>query len=321
MRIIVTGAAGFLGSHFCDRLLAEGHEVVGVDNLATGSLANLAQFRGEPRFEWVESDISRALPVGGRVDAVADFASPASPVDYARLPIETLRVGSLGVFHCLELAREQRAVFLLASTSECYGDPEVHPQREDYWGHVNPIGPRSCYDESKRFAEALTMAYHRVHRLPVRIARIFNTYGPRMRLDDGRVVPQLIGQGLRGEPLTVYGDGQQTRSFCFVDDLIEGLYRLLRSNETGPINLGNPAETTVLEFARRIQTLSGGKSEIVFRPLPQDDPRRRCPEITLARQRLGWLPTVPLEEGLRRTWPYFETTIRSAAHAEPGPGQ
>ncbi len=313
MRIVVTGASGFLGSHFCDRLLAEGHAVVGIDNLITGNRANLAHISGEPRFEWLEADICQPFAVSGPVDALADFASPASPVDYARLPLETLQVGSFGVFHCLELAREKRAVFLLSSTSECYGDPEVHPQREDYWGHVNPIGPRSCYDESKRFAEALTVAYHRVHNQPVRIARIFNTYGPRMRLDDGRVVPQLIGQALRGEALTVYGDGSQTRSFCYVDDLIEGLYRLLISQETGPVNLGNPTETTILEFARLIQALSGGHSPIVFRPLPADDPRRRCPDISLARRRLDWQPRITLQDGLSCSWDYFESALRAAS--------
>ena len=316
MRVVVTGAAGFLGSHFCDRLLAEGHEVVGLDNLITGNRNNLAHLAGQPRFSWRQVDIVQPFTVDGEVHAVADFASPASPIDYAQLPLETLQVGSVGVYHCLELAQAKRAVFLLTSTSECYGDPEVHPQREDYWGHVNPIGPRSCYDESKRFAEALTMAWHRVHQRPVRIARIFNTFGPRMRLDDGRVVPQLVSQALRGEPLTVFGDGSQTRSFCYVDDLIEGLYRLLMSDQTGPVNLGNPAETTILEFAEKIRALSGGHSPIAFRPLPVDDPRRRCPDITLARETLGWQPTVSLEDGLRRCWNYFAQSL-AAAGAQP----
>jgi dTDP-glucose 4,6-dehydratase len=310
MRILVTGGAGFLGSHFCDRLLAKGHQVVCFDSLITGSEANLAHLRNEARFSFQRVDISQPFTVTGPLDAIADFASPASPIDYAKLPIETLKVGSFGVYHCLELAREKGARFLLSSTSECYGDPLVHPQREDYWGNVNPVGPRSCYDESKRFAEALTMAYHRAHRLPTRIARIFNTYGPRMRLDDGRVVPALISEALRGEDLTVFGDGAQTRSFCYVDDEIEGLKRLMDSDEPYPTNIGNPEERTILHFAQVIQKLIGGKSKIVFRPLPQDDPKRRCPDISKAKRLLGWEPRIDLEEGLRRSLDYFRKAVK-----------
>jgi dTDP-glucose 4,6-dehydratase len=260
-------------------------------------------------------DISRPFTLRGPVDAIADFASPASPIDYAKLPIETLKVGSFGVYHCLELAREKHARFLLTSTSECYGDPLVHPQREEYWGNVNPVGPRSCYDESKRFAEALTMAYHRQHELPTRIARIFNTYGPRMRLDDGRVVPSLISEALRGEELTVFGEGTQTRSFCYVDDEIDGLRRLMDSDEPMPINIGNPQETTILEFAKVIQRLVGGNSKIVFRPLPQDDPKRRCPDISKARKLLGWEPRIALDDGLRRSLEYFKSRVAGTVSA------
>ncbi len=308
-RILVTGGAGFLGSHFCERLIAEGHEVVCVDNLVTGAERNLASVRQSPRFHFEQRDICEPLRITGALDEVADFASPASPIDYAKLPIETLRVGSFGVYNCLELARDKQAGFLITSTSECYGDPLVHPQREDYWGNVNPVGPRSCYDESKRFAEALTMAYHRKHQMRTRIARIFNTYGPRMRLDDGRVVPGLVGQALKGEDLTVFGDGSQTRSFCYVDDLIDGLRRLMDATEPFPINIGNPAETTILEFAERIQRLVGGPSAIRFLPLPQDDPKRRCPDITRARTLLGWEPRVDLEVGLQRALAYFQQAL------------
>jgi len=308
-RILVTGGAGFLGSHFCERLIAEGHEVVCVDNLVTGAERNLASVRQSPRFHFEQRDICEPFRITGALDEVADFASPASPIDYAKLPIETLRVGSFGVYNCLELARDKQAGFLITSTSECYGDPLVHPQREDYWGNVNPVGPRSCYDESKRFAEALTMAYHRKHQMRTRIARIFNTYGPRMRLDDGRVVPGLVGQALKGEDLTVFGDGSQTRSFCYVDDLIDGLRRLMDASEPFPINIGNPAETTILEFAERIQRLVGGPSAIRFLPLPQDDPKRRCPDITRARTLLGWEPRVDLEVGLQRALAYFQQAL------------
>lgn len=309
MRVVVAGGAGFLGSHFCERLLGEGHEVVCLDNLLTGDEANLATFAREPRFRFERVDISEPFTVAGPVDEVANFASPASPIDYAKLPIETLRVGSFGTFHCLELARAKGAGFLITCTSEAYGDPLVHPQREDYWGNVNPVGPRSCYDESKRFAEALTMAYHRRYDLRTRIARIFNTYGPRMRLEDGRVVPTLLAQALRGEPLTVFGDGSQTRSFCYVDDMIEGLRRLLASTVADPVNLGNPSETSILEFARAIGQLVGRPTEIVLRPLPVDDPRRRCPDIGRARRLLGWEPHVGLEEGLRRSLEFFQRRL------------
>ncbi|MGB9604744.1 MAG: UDP-glucuronic acid decarboxylase family protein, partial [Bryobacteraceae bacterium] len=277
MRFLVTGAAGFIGSHMCDRLLEEGHEVIAVDNLSTGSRANLEHLQGRPGFRFILHDVCEPLEIEEPLDGVLHLASPASPKDYLAHPIETLDVGSIGTRRMLELARRHGARFLLSSTSECYGDPLVHPQPESYWGNVNPVGPRSCYDEAKRFAEALTMAYRRVYGLRTSIARIFNTYGPRMKLDDGRVVPTFLDQALRGVPLTVYGDGSQTRSFCYVSDMIEGLWRLLLSGEPGPINLGNPVELTVLEFARRILELTGSRSPIEFRPLPEDDPRRRQP--------------------------------------------
>jgi dTDP-glucose 4,6-dehydratase len=305
LRIVVSGAAGFIGSHFCDRMLAEGHTVLAVDNLLTGSLANIEHLRRDPRFDFLEHDITRPLTVAGDVDAVANLASPASPKDYLEHPIETLAVGSLGTRHMLELAERHGATFLLTSTSECYGDPLEHPQSETYWGHVNPVGPRSCYDESKRFAEALTMAFHRARGTATNIARIFNTYGPRMKLDDGRVVPAFLDQALRGEPITVFGDGSQTRSFCYVSDLVEGLWRLMRSDERYPVNLGNPIEMTILEFARWIVRFTGARSEIVHRPLPEDDPRQRQPDISKARRILGWEPIVPLEEGLRLTADHF----------------
>jgi len=305
MRACVTGAAGFLGSHLCDRLLAEGHEVVGLDNYSTGNARNIAHLAGEKRFRLVRHDVTHFIFVDGPVDAVLHFASPASPIDYLELPIQTLKVGSLGTHNALGLAMAKKARFLLASTSEVYGDPLVHPQPETYWGNVNPIGPRGVYDEAKRFAEAMTMAYHRAHGVDTRVVRIFNTYGERMRPRDGRVVPALIGQALAGEPLTVFGDGKQTRSFCYVSDLIDGIYRLLQSSESSPVNIGNPAELSVLDFARTIQRLTRTKSEIAFKPLPVDDPRVRQPDISKARQILNWEPTVPLEEGLRRTIEYF----------------
>jgi dTDP-glucose 4,6-dehydratase len=330
MRVVVTGGAGFLGSHFCDRLLSEGHEVVCLDNLVTGAEENIAHLAREPRFRFEKLDISEPFTVAGPLDAVADFASPASPVDYYRIPIETLKVGSFGVYHCLELARAKGAGFMITSTSETYGDPAVHPQREDYWGNVNPVGPRSCYDESKRFAEAMTMAFRRTYGMKTRIARIFNTYGPRMRLDDGRVVPTLISQALMGQAMTVFGDGSQTRSFCYVDDLVDGLRRLLDSSEPFPINLGNPEEKTILEFANEIADLvAAGRSDargsgaagsgaqpagarIEFRELPQDDPKRRCPDISRARSILGWSPRVPLREGLRRSLDYFMARVNAS---------
>ena len=306
LRIVVSGAAGFVGSHVCDRLLAEGHTVEALDNLLTGSRRNVAHLAGEARFHFLERDITRPFSIEGPVDCVVNMASPASPKDYLEHPIETLDVGSLGTRRMLELALEKEARFLLTSTSECYGDPLEHPQVETYWGHVNPVGPRSCYDESKRFAEALTMAYHRAHGLPTNIARIFNTYGPRMKLDDGRVVPAFLDQALRGQPMTVFGDGSQTRSFCYVSDLADGLLRLMLSDERYPVNLGNPCEMTILQFAERIRALTGSRSEIVFQALPEDDPKQRRPNIAKARAVLGWEPKVALEEGLARTVAYFQ---------------
>jgi dTDP-glucose 4,6-dehydratase len=305
MRICVTGAAGFLGSHLCDRLLAEGHEVIGLDNLLTGNPRNLAHLADEKRFRFVRHDVTRYIFVDGPLDAVLHFASPASPIDYLELPIQTLKVGSLGTHNALGLAMSKKARFLLASTSEVYGDPLVHPQPETYWGNVNPVGPRGVYDEAKRFSEAMTMAYNRAHGVDTRIVRIFNTYGERMRPRDGRVVPALISQALAGEPMTVFGDGSQTRSFCYVSDLIDGIYRLLLSSESSPVNIGNPAELSVLDFARVIQDLTGTSSEIAFRALPVDDPRVRQPDIAKAKQLLGWEPKVRLEDGLRRTIEYF----------------
>jgi dTDP-glucose 4,6-dehydratase len=307
VRLLVTGAAGFLGSHLCDRMLDLGHRVVGVDNYLTGTPANLAHLAHHEGFQFVRQDVTTFIEVEGPVDGVLHFASPASPVDYLEFPIQTLKVGSLGTHKALGLARAKGARFLLASTSEVYGDPLVHPQTEDYWGNVNPVGPRGVYDEAKRFAEAMTMAYHRYHRLDTRIARIFNTYGPRMRPSDGRVVSNFIVQALRRQPLTIYGDGSQTRSFCYVDDLIEGIVRLFFSDTADPVNIGNPVEFTVRQLAEIVLRLTGSPSEVVERPLPVDDPRVRRPDITRARARLGWEPAVPLEEGLRRTIAYFRT--------------
>ncbi len=309
MRILVTGGAGFIGSHLCDRLLADGHSVLAMDNLITGSTDNIAHLLGRDDFLFIRHDVTNYIYLDGPVDVVLHFASPASPIDYLNLPIQTLKVGSLGTHKALGLARAKGSRFLLASTSEVYGDPLVHPQPETYWGNVNPIGPRGVYDEAKRFAEAITMAYHRVHGLETRIARIFNVYGPRMRLDDGRVVPNFIGQALRGEPLTVYGDGSQTRSFCYVDDLVEGIVRLLWSDEVEPVNLGNPREISILHFAELINQMTGNQAGIVFKPLPQDDPRLRQPDISKARRILGWEPRVSLEEGLTRTIEYFRARV------------
>ncbi len=318
MKVLVTGAAGFLGSHLCDRLLLEGHDVVGMDNLLTGNLRNIAHLEKEPRFRLVQHNVTRYIQWDGSLDAVLHFASPASPIDYLELPIQTLKVGSLGSHNALGLALATKARFLLASTSEVYGDPQVHPQPETYWGNVNPIGPRGVYDEAKRFAEAITMAYHRAHAVDTRIVRIFNTYGERMRPRDGRVVPALIGQALAGQPMTVFGDGSQTRSFCYVSDLIDGIYRLLLSSETDPVNIGNPAELTVLEFARTIQKLTGTRSEIVFKPLPVDDPKVRQPDITRAKTILGWEPRVKLEDGLLRTIEYFRDLGRLSPQSPVG---
>jgi dTDP-glucose 4,6-dehydratase len=304
-RVVVTGGAGFLGSHLTDALLARGDEVVAIDNLVTGSPRNIEHLFGHPRFTFVEHDVSAFVWVPGAVDVVMHLASPASPVDYLRIPIQTLKVGSLGTHNCLGLALAKGARFFLASTSEVYGDPQVHPQPESYWGHVNPVGPRGVYDEAKRFAEAMTLAYHRHHGLDVRIVRIFNTYGPRMRAEDGRVVSNFLVQAIAGRPLTVYGDGTQTRSFCYVDDEIRGFLALLDSDETGPVNIGNPDEFTMLELADLVGEVTGSPAEVVFEPLPVDDPTQRRPDITLARERLGWEPTVGLREGLARTAEHF----------------
>ena len=308
MRIVITGGAGFLGSHLTDRCLAEGHEVVVVDNLVTGNSENLAHI-DSPQFSYLQQNISDGIAIEGEVDFIFNMASPASPVDYLELPIQTLKVGAIGTHNALGLARAKGAGLLMASTSEVYGDPLVHPQKEDYWGNVNPIGYRGCYDEAKRFSEAMVMAYHRQHQIDTKIVRIFNTYGPRMRLRDGRIVPNFMRQALTGEPLTVYGDGSQTRSFCYVTDLIDGIYRLALSGEHLPVNIGNPVEFTVLEFAHKVIELSGSKSEIVFEPLPQDDPKQRKPDISKAREVLGWEPKIELKEGLAKTLEFFQTRL------------
>jgi len=314
-RILITGGAGFIGSHLCDFFLANGHEVICVDNLLTGNLENVAAHFPHKRFRFVEHDITKYIYVKGGLDYVLHLASPASPIEYLELPIETLEVGSLGTRNALELAREKKAVFFFSSTSEVYGDPLVRPQPEDYWGNVNSVGPRSCYDEAKRFSEALIMAYHRTYGLSTRMARIFNTYGPRMRPHDGRVVPAFITQALAGEDLTVFGEGQQTRSFCYIDDMVQGIYRLLLSDWSGPVNLGNPREMTVLELAQMILKITGSDSRLSFKPLPVDDPQMRRPDISLARKVLGWEPSVPLEEGLKQTIHFFEQAEKAAAIA------
>ncbi len=303
---VVTGASGFLGSHLSDRLLAEGYKVIGLDSLLTGNVRNIQHLAGNPDFDFIKHDVTKFIYVPGEVDLVFHFASPASPIDYLEMPIQTLKVGSLGTHNTLGLAKEKKATFLIASTSECYGDPLEHPQKETYWGNVNPVGPRGVYDEAKRFAEAMTMGYHRHHKMDTKIIRIFNTYGPRMRLDDGRVVPAFIGQALQGNPLTVQGDGSQTRSFCYVSDLIDGIFKLSQSDYHEPVNIGNPREMSVLQFAERILELTGSKSKIEFRPLPTDDPKVRQPDITLARRLLGWEPQVPFEEGIVKTLAYFK---------------
>ncbi len=307
MRVLVTGGAGFLGSHLCERLLARGDEAVAMDNLLTGSLKNIDALRANPRFAFIEHDVTKPIQVPGKVDGILHFASPASPADYLQHPIHTMKVGSLGTMHALGLAKERRARFLTASTSEVYGDPLVSPQTEAYWGHVNPVGPRGVYDEAKRYAEALTMAYHRAHGVDTRIVRIFNTYGPRMRPNDGRAVCTFVSQALRGEDLTVYGEGLQTRSFCYVDDLVDGILRLFDSNEHDPVNIGNPEEITILQLAREVIELTGSKSRIVHRELPQDDPKQRRPDITRARTLLGWEPKVRRREGLGKVIAYFRT--------------
>ncbi len=312
-RVVITGGAGFIGSHLSERFLAQGHEVIAVDNLLTGDRDNIAHLFENSRFTFLEQDITNYIYVSGPLDAILHFASPASPVDYLELPIQTLKVGSLGTHKALGLAKEKNARILVASTSEVYGDPQIHPQTEDYWGNVNPIGPRGVYDEAKRFLEAMTMAYHTHHGVQTRIARIFNTYGPRMRMRDGRVVPNFICQALRGEDMTVYGDGSQTRSFCFVSDLVEGLTRLLWSDETQPVNLGNPAEMTIERFAERIKALSKSGSKIVYRELPVDDPKVRQPDISKAKRVLGWEPEVELDQGLESTIAYFASKLEAAA--------
>jgi dTDP-glucose 4,6-dehydratase len=314
VRVLVTGGAGFIGSHLCARLLEQGAEVLAFDNLLTGRVENIEPLLGHPRFDFLHYDVTNYLHVEGRLDAILHFASPASPADFERVPIQILKVGSLGTHKALGLAKEKRARFLLASTSECYGDPEVNPQPESYWGNVNPIGIRGVYDEAKRFAEAMTMAYHRHHGVDVRIVRIFNTFGPRMQVDDGRAIPNFFRQAIRGEDVTLYGDGSQTRSFCYVDDLVEGILRLFRSDYVGPVNIGNPREMSLREMAEKIVSLCGGTSQIISRPLPPDDPKVRRPDITLAREVLdGWEPQVPVDDGLERTHAYFVSELARLA--------
>jgi dTDP-glucose 4,6-dehydratase len=305
-RILITGAAGFLGSHLCDRFIAEGYQVVGMDNLITGDIKNIEHLFPLKQFEFYNHDVSNFVHVRGKLDYILHFASPASPIDYLKIPIQTLKVGSLGTHNLLGLAKEKKARFLIASTSEVYGDPTVHPQTEEYWGNVNPVGPRSVYDEAKRFQEAITMAYHTFHGLETRIVRIFNTYGPRMRLNDGRVLPAFIGQAIRGEDLTIFGDGTQTRSFCYVDDLVEGIYRLLHSDYAYPVNIGNPNEITINEFAQEIIKLTGTNQKIEYLPLPQDDPKQRQPDISKAKKIINWSPKIDRSEGLKITYEYFK---------------
>lgn len=316
-RVLITGAAGFLGSHLCDRFIKEGYFVMGMDNLITGDLRNIEHLFGNKDFVFYHHDVSKFVHVPGELDYILHFASPASPIDYLRIPIQTLKVGSLGIHHLLGLAKAKNARILIASTSEVYGDPQVHPQNEDYWGNVNPVGPRGVYDEAKRFQEAMTMAYHTYHGLETRIVRIFNTYGPRMRLNDGRVLPAFIGQALRGEDLTAFGDGSQTRSFCYVDDLVEGIYRLLLSDYAQPVNIGNPNEITINDFAQEIIKLTGTNQKVVYKPLPTDDPKQRQPDITRARNILGWEPKVSREEGLKLTYEYFKSLPVERWNEEP----
>jgi dTDP-glucose 4,6-dehydratase len=313
-RVLITGGAGFLGSHLCDRFIKEGYDVIGMDNLITGDLKNIEHLFGLKEFHFLNHDVSKFIHVPGKLDYILNFASPASPIDYLKIPIQTLKVGSLGTHNCLGLAKEKKARILVASTSEVYGDPTVHPQTEDYWGNVNPVGPRGVYDEAKRFQEAITMAYHTYHQLETRIVRIFNTYGPRMRLNDGRVLPAFIGQALRGEDLTVFGDGSQTRSFCYVDDLVEGIFRLLMSDYAYPVNVGNPDEITIKQFGEEIIKLTGTNQKMVFKDLPKDDPKQRQPDITLARKLLGWEPKVNRAEGLKITYAYFKSLSQEELH-------
>jgi len=316
-RVLITGAAGFLGSHLCERFIKEGYHVIGMDNLITGDLRNIEHLFPLSQFDFYHHDVSKFIHVSGPLDYILHFASPASPIDYLKIPIQTLKVGALGTHNCLGLAKEKKATILVASTSEVYGDPLVHPQNEDYWGNVNPVGPRGVYDEAKRFMESITRAYHTFHGVDIRIVRIFNTYGPRMRLNDGRALPAFIGQALRGENLTVFGDGSQTRSFCYVDDLIEGIYRLLMSNYTMPVNIGNPHEISLLEFAQEVLKLTGSQVKIEFRDLPVDDPKQRRPDITRAREILGWQPTVDRAKGLQITYDYFRSLPKEEWSKKP----
>ncbi len=310
MRVVITGGAGFIGSHLCEMLLEKGHKVVCLDNLITGKMENIEHLMSNPDFEFIEHDVTKYIDIRGKVDFILHFASPASPIDYLKYPIQTLKVGSLGTHNTLGLAKAKGAKFMLASTSEVYGDPKINPQREDYWGNVNPVGPRGVYDEAKRFAEAMTMAYYKVHKIDTKIVRIFNTFGPRMRINDGRVVPTFIYQALKNEPLTVFGDGTQTRSFCYISDLIEGIYKLMFADYHFPVNLGNPHEMSIIEFAHLIIKLTGSKSKVVYKPLPTDDPKVRRPDISLAKRLLKWEPKVSLEQGLLRTIEYFKNKIR-----------
>lgn len=316
-RVLVTGAAGFLGSHLCDRFIKEGYHVVAMDNLITGDLRNIEHLFPLEQFEFYNHDVSKFIHVPGKLDYILHFASPASPIDYLKIPIQTLKVGSLGIHNCLGLAKEKNARVLIASTSEIYGDPLVHPQTEEYWGNVNPVGPRGVYDEAKRFQEAMTMAYHTFHGLATRIVRIFNTYGPRMRLNDGRALPAFIGQALRGEDLTVFGDGSQTRSFCYVDDLVEGIYRLLLSDYSQPVNIGNPSEISLKDFAEEVLKLTGSTVKISYKPLPKDDPKQRQPDITKAKELLGWEPKVDRAEGLKKTYDYFKALPKDELYKLP----
>jgi dTDP-glucose 4,6-dehydratase len=314
---LITGAAGFLGSHLCDHFINEGHHVIAMDNLITGNIKNIEHHFSNKDFEFIEHDVTKHIEIAGRLDYILHFASPASPIDYLKIPIQTLKVGALGTHHCLGLAKAKKARMLVASTSEVYGDPLVHPQNEDYWGNVNPVGPRGVYDEAKRYMEAITMAYHNFHGVDTRIVRIFNTYGPRMRLNDGRALPAFIGQALREEDLTVFGDGSQTRSFCFVNDLVEGIYRLLMSDYCMPVNVGNPDEISLKDFAEEILALTGNKVKIVYKPLPVDDPKQRQPDITRAKQLLGWEPAVSRKEGLKITYEYFRSLAPEELNKQP----
>jgi dTDP-glucose 4,6-dehydratase len=316
-RVLITGAAGFLGSHLCDRFIKEGYDVVAMDNLITGDLKNIEHLFKLKQFEFYHHDVTKFIHVPGAIDYILHFASPASPIDYLKIPIQTLKVGALGTHNCLGLAKDKKARILVASTSEVYGDPLVHPQTEEYWGNVNPVGPRGVYDEAKRYMESITMAYHTYHKVDTRIVRIFNTYGPRMRLNDGRALPAFIGQALRGEDLTVFGNGSQTRSFCYVDDLIEGIYKLLMSDYVYPVNIGNPVEISLLAFAEEILQLTSAKSKIVFQPLPQDDPKQRRPDISKAKEILGWMPVIERSEGLKKTYDFFKDLPKEELTKQP----